>query len=68
MTKDNQEERRRRSLTDEDIKTLAQEIRKQMVSQFYSDLGSGVWALAWKAIVIGAMAIAAYGAVKETHL
>lgn len=62
---DNKEERRQRTLTQQDIEILATEIRKQMVSQFYSDLGHGVWGFVWKGLIVLGMGIAVYGAGKN---
>ncbi len=54
-----------RRLTDADIKALADEMEERMVNRFYRNLGSGVWGLAWKAVVLGALFLAAYGATKH---
>ena len=53
-----------RNLTDEDIKALSDELERRMVQRFYTDLGRGVWGLAWKAIVLAALFFASYGAWK----
>lgn len=58
-------EEEHRKLTDADIKALADELEDRMVNRFYRNLGSGVWSLAWKALVLGAVALAAYGAAKH---
>lgn len=50
-----------RKLSDEDITALSDELERRMVQRFYTDLGRGVWSLAWKAIVLTLLAIAAYG-------
>lgn len=57
-------ERRTRTLTDADVEALTEALRKKWIAAFYQDLGKGVWALVWRAIVVAAVAIAAYGAVK----
>lgn len=49
-----------RKLTDGDIRALASELKKQ----FYSNLGEGVWSMAWKAIVLAIVAVVAYGSLK----
>jgi hypothetical protein len=54
-----------RILSDEDVKALADEMEMRLVSRFYGNLGRGVWDLAWKAIVICIVAIAAYGLFQE---
>ncbi len=53
-----------RKLSDEDIKSLGEELERRMVQRFYSDLGRGVWGLIWKAIMAAALTLAAYGAWK----
>jgi hypothetical protein len=67
-----EEERRQRTLTDADIAALtkaltdplSEALRKKWITTFYQDLGKGIWALAWRAILLGILAIAAYGAIK----
>lgn len=49
-----------RKLTDADIQALA----KALKNEFYTNLGRGVWALAWKAIVVAVIALSAYGSLK----
>ena len=58
------DERRERALTDDDIEALADALERTLIDRFYRDLGSGVWSLAWKAIVVAVCAIAAYGSLK----
>lgn len=66
------QERRQRTLTDADIEALtlklteplSEALRKKWITTFYQDLGKGVWALVWRAIVLAIVLIAAYGAVK----
>lgn len=59
-------ERRARALTEADIEALAEKIVEKseaaIISRFYKNLGMGVWGLIWKAIVLGLIALAAYGA------
>ncbi len=57
-------ERRQRTLTDADVEALTEAMRKKWIDSFYKDLGKGVWALVWRAVVIAVVAIAAYGALK----
>ena len=61
----NEEERRSRALTDEDIDFLSDELEKKLTARFYNNLGKGVWAMAWKALVWLVIVIAAYGASQE---
>jgi hypothetical protein len=51
-----------RSLTDEDVQAIADALEARMVSRFYTNLGQGVWAVAWKAIVVVVIFVACYGA------
>ena len=53
-----------RSLTDADVKAIADALEHRLTSKFYNDLGKGVWGLAWKALVLLVLALAAYGAGK----
>ena len=57
-----------RTLTDEDVKAIADALEKKLINKFYADLGKGVWGLVWKAIVTGIIIIAAYGAAKGGKL
>ena len=50
-----------RNLTDEDVKALAKEVMLGLKSEFYSDLGKGVWGLAWKVILVVIVGLACYG-------
>lgn len=34
-----------RNLTEDDVKALVTEFREQMVTQFFQDLGRGIWGL-----------------------
>lgn len=58
-------ERRKRTLTDADVEAIAKATRKAWSDGFYQDLGKGVWALVWRALVAGMILIAAYGAAKS---
>lgn len=52
-----------RSLTDADIEALSDALLARAKREFYTDLGRGFWALAWRGAVVGLLAVAAYGAV-----
>ncbi len=54
-----------RKLTESDVKALADELEQRLIGRFYHNLGHGVWALVWKALVLAAVALAAYGAAKH---
>ncbi len=58
-------EEEKRNLTDADVKALADELESRMVNRFYGNLGRGVWGLAWKAMVLAAVGLAAYGAARH---
>ncbi|MYM65425.1 hypothetical protein GTP45_01080 [Pseudoduganella sp. FT55W] len=53
-----------RKLTDSDVEAIVQLLDKKVTERFYSDLGRGVWAMLWKAIIVTIVGIAAYGSVK----
>lgn len=57
-------ERRTRTLTDADVEALTEALREKVVSEFYRDLGRGIWSLVWRGLLIAAIAIAAFGAGK----
>lgn len=50
-----------RNLTNDDVKALADEMEARLMSRFYGNLGRGVWDLAWRAIVLCIVGLAAYG-------
>lgn len=51
-----------RNLSDADIEVLANRLQEKLVENFYQNLGSGVWALVWRGIVIILIILAMYGA------
>lgn len=58
-------ERRTRSMTDDDIQALADEIENRLASRFYINIGRGLWGMVvWRAILAAMVLVAAYGAVK----
>ncbi len=54
-----------RKLSDADINALADEFERRMINRFYRNLGQGVWGLLWRALVLAAVGLAAYGAAKH---
>ena len=60
-----EKERRTRTLTDADIQALTEQLREKVIREFYQDLGRGVWALVWRAVVLAMIAVAAFGAAKS---
>jgi hypothetical protein len=53
-----------RNLTDSDVQAIVDQMEKRMTERFYGDLGRGIWGVAWKAIIIALISIAAYGSLK----
>lgn len=53
-----------RNLTDDDVEAVAAALEKRLVNRFYRNLGSGVWGLVWKAVVVALCGIAVVGALK----
>jgi hypothetical protein len=56
-----------RNLTDDDVKAVVDELEQRIVERFFSNVGKGVWQLAWRALIALTVLLAAYGAVKGTH-
>lgn len=54
-----------RHLTEADVDAIVSALEKRVAEKFYRDLGKGVWGLVWKALVIGLLAVAAYGAMRS---
>lgn len=53
-----------RNLTDADVRAIVDEMEERMTARFYGDLGRGVWAVIWKAIIMAMIGLAAYGSIK----
>lgn len=56
------EERRSRVLTDEDAEAVAAAFKRQVLGDLYKNFGMGVWGIIWRALIVGLLAIAAFGA------
>lgn len=54
--------RREGNLTDEDREAIARRIFERFQDQFYMNVGRGIWKLVWRTILLGLIALAAYGA------
>lgn len=54
-----------RHLTEADVDAIVSALERRVAEKFYRDLGKGVWGLVWKALVIGLLAVAAYGAMRS---
>jgi hypothetical protein len=53
-----------RTLSDADIEAMTTAFERRMEERFYNNLGKGLWGIIWKAVLVAAIAIAAYGAAK----
>lgn len=56
-----------RRLTDDDVQAIVDAAEARIISNFYGNIGRGLWGLVWKAILVGAIALAAYGALGKGH-
>ena len=56
-----------RKLSDADVDAITESLKKKVITEFYQDLGQGVWGLVRKAIVISLVTLAAYGAARGLH-
>jgi hypothetical protein len=61
---DDLDKARESMLSDHDVQRIAEELERRLTQRFYLNIGKGFWALAWKGIMLMALAIAAYGAFK----
>ena len=52
-------------LTESDADLVAQKLEERLVERFHVNLGRGVFALAWKAIIVFVLGVALYGSVKS---
>lgn len=52
----------RRTLSDADIEAISDKLEEKIIGQFYRNLGSGVWALVWRGLILLLISIAIYGA------
>ena len=57
-------ERRKRTLTDDDVQAIAIALREQITKDIYQDLGAGVFAIIKRTFIAVVLGIAAYGAAK----
>lgn len=56
-----EEERRRRTLTDDDVKKIVDCLEDRLEQRFYINLGKGIWAFVWRAAIAGLLVLAAWG-------
>lgn len=55
-----------RNLTDDDVKAIVTRLKTEIVSDFYADVGRGVWALAKKALIWAVLVLAVIGLVNNS--
>jgi hypothetical protein len=53
-----------RQLSDADVAAIVDALEARVNERFVRNVGSGVLSFAWKAVVIGLLALAAYGTSK----
>lgn len=53
-----------RKLSDEDVKAIVAEFRREVTETFYQDLGRGLWAAVTKIVIAALVGIAAYANIK----
>lgn len=53
-----------RKLSDDDVRAIVDEMEQRMTERFYGDIGRGVWAVVWKALIAALVLVAAYGSTK----
>jgi hypothetical protein len=54
-----------RRLSDSDVAAIVRQLRKEVVEEFYSEIGRGVWAMAQRVFIMALVAVAAYGFFKK---
>lgn len=53
-----------RTLSDADVKAIVAELRKEITTTFYKDLGRGIWAVIWQAVAAALVGLAAWKGLK----
>jgi hypothetical protein len=53
-----------RKLNDADVEAIVSKMEERMTERFYGDIGRGVWAIVWKAVISALVLVAAYGSMK----
>lgn len=51
-----------RHLTEADVQAIVDAMEVKLTKRFYTNIGKGVWGLAWRAVVTLLLLLAAYGA------
>lgn len=51
-----------RNLTDADVEAIAEKMEEAMMRRLQLNIGKGILSIAWKWIIVGLIALAAYGA------
>lgn len=65
---DDQPERRKRSLTDDDVAAIVDGLEERILSRMYLNAGKGILSLAWRAFLLILVALAIYGVVNGSHV
>ncbi len=53
-----------RNLTNADVEAIVKRLRESITQEFYEDLGKGLWAFVWKAVLMTMIGIAAVNGLK----
>ncbi len=62
MVEERRKHKRDGQLSEEDRDAIARKVFSRFQDQFYMNVGKGLWRLVWKVVILGLIAIAAYGA------
>lgn len=54
-----------RKITDADAEAIAEALKERIKREFYTDLGRGVFGIAWRGLIVALVAVAAWGAVQS---
>lgn len=57
-----------RNLTDEDVKAIVKQLKSELVTDFYGEVGRGVWAWVRKIIMWILLSLAIYGVANEAGI
>ncbi len=53
-----------RTLTDADVEAIISGLCTRVKTEFYQDLGKGLWGFVWKCVIASMIGIAAYSGLK----
>lgn len=54
-------------LTEEDIDKIVEKVCDKIENRLYNNVGSGIVGLVWRGMLLGLIALAAYGVVGQVH-